>query len=272
MLKQRVTVGVIGAIFCIAILCMDVRIISLVLALVAVIGLSEIYNATGILREQNKLCVFSYAYTIITFIVIGFSENPAFALGVMLFLYGFGLLSYLVFCHDKCDFSSIAGIFFQTLYVAFLFAHIILVRKLSYGNYIMWFIFVTAWLSDTLAYFVGIKFGRNKLIPAISPKKTIEGSIGGLAGSVIFNIIFALVCSLGFDLSVNYFAVFFMAIIAGAMSQLGDLTASAIKREYGIKDYSNLLPGHGGVMDRCDSILPTAMYGFLVMYIFNLVA
>ncbi len=272
MLKQRVTVGFIGAIFLIAILCMDVRIISLVLALVALIGLSEIYNATGILREQNKLCMFSYAYTIITFIVIGFTESPALALGVMLFLYGFALLAYLIFCHDKCDFSSVASIFFQTLYVSFLFAHIILVRKLSYGNYIMWFIFITAWLSDTLAYFVGIKFGRNKLIPAISPKKTIEGSIGGLVGSVIFNMIFAIVCSLGFNLSVNYFALFFMAIIAGAMSQLGDLTASAIKREYGIKDYSNLLPGHGGILDRFDSVLFVAPTVYYFTVIFSVIA
>lgn len=272
MLKERVTVGVIGAIFLIAILCMDVRIISLVFALVAVIGLSEIYNATGILREQNKLCLFSYIYTIITFIVIGFSESPAFSLCVMLFIYGFALLSYLVFYHDRCDFSTITSIFFQTLYVSFLFAHIILVRKLSYGNYIMWFIFITAWLSDTLAYFVGIKFGRNKLIPAISPKKTIEGSVGGLAGSVIFNILFAIVCSLGFNLSVNYFGVFFMAIIAGVMSQLGDLTASAIKREYGIKDYSSFLPGHGGILDRFDSVLFVAPTIYYFTVIFSIIA
>jgi len=270
LLKQRVIVGVLGAAILITVLCMDVRIISIVLSIVGVIGLSEIYNVTGILRKQNKLCLMSYAYSFLTYLVVGFCARPAMALAVMLFIYGFGLFTYLIFNHDKCEFSDICSLFFQSAYVTVLFAHILLVRKLPYGNFLIWFIFVTAFLSDTLAFAVGKRFGRNKLIPSVSPKKTVEGAFGGLLGSVLFNIIYALVCSVGFDLSVNYATVFFMAIIAGVMSQLGDLAASCIKREYNFKDYSNLLPGHGGILDRFDSVLfvaPTIYYFSVILQI-----
>jgi len=272
LLKQRLIVGIVGAIIAIAVLCTNAGIISIALGIVSVIGLSEIYNATGILKKQNQLCVFSYLYTLLLFIVIGFAGNPAVCLSVMIFLYGFGLFAYLIFNHETCDFSSVCSLFFQTVYVSALFGHIVLVRKLPYGSFAIWFIFVTAWLSDTLAFAVGKRFGRNKLIPAISPKKTVEGALGGLLGSVLFNFIYAMICSLGLGLNVNYLAVFFMAVIAGVMSQIGDLAASAVKREYNLKDYSNLLPGHGGVLDRFDSVLFVAPTIYYFMIIFTIIA
>ncbi len=268
MLKQRLMVGVIGGVFMILVLLANVNIISLVVGLIAVIGLSEIYNATGILKTQNKLCIFSYVYTLFTFLILGFAKNPSTVLGMLLFIYLFLLLVYYIFNHETCDFHSVSSLFFQTIYVTALFAHIILVRRLSFGKYTMWFIFVTAWLSDTLAYAVGLKFGRNKLIPSVSPKKTVEGAIGGLAGSLIFNLIYGIICSVAFKLNVNYLALILMALVAGAVSQLGDLSASCIKREYNLKDYSNLLPGHGGILDRFDSVLfvAPAIYYFVVIF------
>jgi phosphatidate cytidylyltransferase len=272
MLKQRLIVGIIGGLFAILVLCLDVKIVSLCLALVSLIGLSEIYNATGMLKKQNRLCIFGYVFCAITYIAAAFSTNSPFAVAVMVFMYGFVLLLYMIFNHETCDFTSVCEIFFQTLYVVVLFCHIIFVRKLRYGNFIMWMIFITAWLSDTMAYFIGIRFGRNKLIPQISPKKTVEGALGGLLGSVLFNLIFGVVCSAGFNLSVNYFALICLALIAGVFSQLGDLAASCIKREYGIKDFSNLLPGHGGVLDRFDSVLFVAPVVYYFAVIFSVIA
>ena len=123
-----------------------------------------------------------------------------------------------------------------------------------------------------MAFAVGMKFGRNKLIPSVSPKKTVEGALGGLAGSVLFNLIFGLVCDFGFGRTVSYFALVMLALIAGVMSQLGDLAASCIKRERGIKDYSSLLPGHGGVLDRFDSVLFVAPVVYYFVIIFNVIA
>jgi len=272
LLKQRLMVGIIGGLIAILILCLDVKIVSLILALVAIVGLSEIYNATGVLKKQNKLCVFGYVYCFVTYLAAAFCPNSAFALAVMVFMYGFLLLAYMIFNHETTEFSTVCEIFFQTLYVVVLFSYIILVRKLRYGNFIIWIIFITAWLSDTAAYFVGMRFGRNKLIPQVSPKKTVEGAIGGLLGSVAFNLIFGVVCSVGFDLSVNYFALICLALVAGVFSQLGDLAASCIKREYGIKDFSSLLPGHGGILDRFDSVLFVAPVVYYFAVIFSLIA
>lgn len=268
LLKQRLVVGIAGAIFMIAVLFSDVRVISFILGIMTVIGLSEIYNATGMIKKHRKLCMISYVYMFITYIIISFVPSSGIGLAFFVVGYALFLLIYMVFNHEECSFDDMASLLFQTLYVSALFAHIILVRKLTYGNYLIWFIFITAWLSDTAAYAVGMRYGRNKLIPEISPKKTVEGALGGLVGCILFNLIYGAVCSIAFDLSVNFFSLIVMSAIAGVMSQLGDLSASCIKREYNLKDYSNLLPGHGGILDRFDSVLFVApiIYYFVVIF------
>ena len=192
MLKQRLIVGVIGGIFAIVVLCLNSAVISIVLGILSLIGLSEIYNTTGILKRKNKLCLFSYLYVLTAFVIMAFLNNATgFVLALFIFAYVAVLLIYMVFNHETTDFADLGSLFFQTAYVAFLFAHILLVRRLPFGNYLIWIVFITAWLSDTAAFAVGLKFGKNKLMPAISPKKTVEGALGGLAGSVLFNLILA---------------------------------------------------------------------------------
>ena len=272
MLKQRITVGVIGAVFAILILCLDVKFVAAVIALIVLVGLSEIYSATGLLKKQNKLCMFGYIYSVLLFIVLAVSPDAGMTLGIAVVLYGLILLVYMIFNHDTIGFSEISEMFFATMYVTALFAHIVLIRKESAGNYLIWIVFITAWLSDTMAFAVGRRFGRNKLIPEVSPKKTVEGAIGGLAGSVIFNLIFGIVCSVIFDCAVFYLPLVALALVAGVMSQLGDLAASCIKREHGIKDFSNLLPGHGGVLDRFDSVLFVAPVVYYFVILFTVIA
>lgn len=272
MLKQRIIVGVLGAALAIVVLCLNVHIIAIVLGLLGVIALSEIFNATGILKRQNKLCLFSYIFSLAAYIILSFSSKAGFALAFMLFIYGAILMIYSLFNHETCGFNDIAELFFQMIYVSFLMAHILLVRKLPHGNYLIWIIFITAWLSDTMAFTVGKSFGKNKLMPEISPKKTVEGALGGLAGSVLFNLIFGFICAGAGKLNVNYFGLICLSIIAGVMSQLGDLVASSIKREQGIKDYSSLLPGHGGILDRFDSVLFVAPVVYYFVIIFGIFA
>ena len=272
MLKQRLTVGLIGAVFAILILCLNVKFVSAAIALIVLVGLSEIYSATGLLKRHNRLCLFGYVYSVLLFISLAITSDAALALGIAVTLYGLILLVYMIFNHDTIGFSEIAELFFATMYVAVPFAYIVLIRKVPAGNYLIWIVFITAWLSDTMAFAVGRKFGRNKLIPEVSPKKTVEGAIGGLAGSVIFNFILGVVCSVIFDCAVYYLPLVALAIIAGVMSQLGDLAASCIKREHGIKDFSNLLPGHGGVLDRFDSVLFVAPVVYYFVIIFTVIA
>ncbi len=138
------------------------------------------------------------------------------------------------------------------------------------GKYIYLLVFFGAWISDTFAYFTGKYFGKTPLAPAISPKKTVEGSIGGILANMIVFAGYALVLRFAFDIQAN---VFFFAILGALFSgvgQFGDLFASGIKRHYGIKDYGNLFPGHGGVLDRFDSTLAIAGVMLLVYAAFGI--
>lgn len=156
--------------------------------------------------------------------------------------------------------ATLTGIF----YVIFLSFHVTLVEQTGEYGILVWLIFLTAFGTDIMAYFTGYAIGKHKLAPKISPKKTIEGSIGGILGSV-------LLCGL-----FGYFVIprlllhcIIIGVLGGVVSQFGDLTASIFKRKMGIKDYGNLIPGHGGILDRFDSVLFTApmVYYYIVLVI-----
>jgi phosphatidate cytidylyltransferase len=134
---------------------------------------------------------------------------------------------------------------------------LLFIEKLKYGNIILWLPFLTAWFTDTFAYFVGVYMGKVKLCPKISPKKTVEGAFGGIIGSVALSILSGFVInSLGVDIDIIHFVI--TGFLCGIASEIGDLAASYTKRYTGIKDFGNIIPGHGGVLDRFDSILFTA--------------
>lgn len=156
--------------------------------------------------------------------------------------------------------ATLTGIF----YVIFLSFHVTLVEQTGEYGILVWLIFLTAFGTDIMAYFTGYAIGKHKLCPKISPKKTIEGSIGGILGSVLFCGLF------------GYFVIprllihcIIIGVLGGVVSQFGDLTASIFKRKMGIKDYGNLIPGHGGILDRFDSVLFTApmVYYYIMLII-----
>ena len=145
--------------------------------------------------------------------------------------------------------ATLTGVF----YVVFFSYHVALTDQASGFSAMVWLIFLTAFGTDIMAYFTGLAIGKHKLCPGISPKKTVEGAIGGVLGSVLFCGMFGYFFESGFLL--HCIAI---GALGGAVSQLGDLTASVFKRNMGIKDYGNLIPGHGGILDRFDSVLFTA--------------
>ncbi|MDD4568977.1 MAG: phosphatidate cytidylyltransferase [Tepidanaerobacteraceae bacterium] len=149
---------------------------------------------------------------------------------------------------------------FSFIYTSFLFMYFILVRNLPNGINFAWWIFVTTWACDTGAFFIGIFFGKKLLVPHISPKKTVEGSLGGALFSVVVCVIFA-----RFLLpEVGIVHATILGVLIGFVSQIGDLSASLIKRYCRIKDFSNIIPGHGGILDRLDS----ALFSFPIAYIY----
>lgn len=163
-------------------------------------------------------------------------------------------------------FSTIFGIFYIPVMISFIFKTR---ETIAFGQWLAWMVYVSSWGSDTCAYAVGRLFGRHKLAPNLSPKKSVEGSVGGIIGSALIGVIFGLIMSNFTGKSENLIIIF--AVIGGlgsVISQIGDLAASGIKRNYDIKDYGHLIPGHGGILDRYDSIIITApIVYFLSLYL-----
>lgn len=152
-------------------------------------------------------------------------------------------------------FTDVAAVFMAISYVAVSFTSMALTRYLKNGSYVFGLVFVAAWVCDSFAYFTGRFFGKHKLAPHLSPKKTIEGSIGGIIFAILGCMLYGLIIEKAFEVDANYIALAIIGLILSIISQIGDLWASLIKREYGVKDYSQMMPGHGGIMDRFDSII-----------------
>ena len=180
--------------------------------------------------------------------------SVAVILGYMLYI-----MAIAVFSKGKIRFSKVAEVFLSVTYVVISFTSLCLLRYIPYGNLCFFLVFVSAWGTDVGAYFVGSLIGKHKLIPEVSPKKSVEGSIGGIIFAAICFVIYGFFIEKYTDYSANYVVLVIAALILSVISQIGDLIASLIKREYGIKDYGKILPGHGGIMDRFDSILAVSL-------------
>ena len=174
---------------------------------------------------------------------------------------------------------DVAVTIFGAIYVTFMCSFICATRAMEGGVYLVWYIFCGAWFCDIFAFLIGRAFGKHKF-SKISPNKSIEGCIAGVIGTIVFYIVFSLILS--HNLSSNSFAYFdvlnnslftnipllvFLGLIVSVFSQFGDFAASSIKRYTKIKDFSHIMPGHGGVLDRFDSILFVAPVVYFVFYI-----
>lgn len=165
------------------------------------------------------------------------------------------LASVAVFSHGRVSYKSVSAVFMSVVYVTVSFTSLSLLRYMERGAYFFELVFISAWMCDSFAYFTGRLFGKHKLAPELSPKKTVEGALGGVLFSVIGCLLYGLIIELIEPaLNANYLMLAVIGLLGAVIAQVGDLWASLIKREYGVKDYSKLLPGHGGIMDRFDSI------------------
>ena len=179
---------------------------------------------------------------------------------LVLSLYFFAVLT---FSHGKYKLSDVATCFMTAFYIIAGFNAILILRDFEVGGEFVYLtVFLGAWVTDTFAYFCGMLFGqggKHKLIPDVSPKKTVEGSIGGIVFCVLAMLIYGAVINQTTELTANYAVLAIGGLLASVVSQIGDLCMSLIKRTYGIKDYGKLFPGHGGVLDRFDSVIAVAV-------------
>lgn len=164
----------------------------------------------------------------------------------------------------KIEVTDLIVSFFGICYIAFFISFMPLLYGLENGKFLIWYILISAWGTDTFAYFVGCKFGKHKFTK-ISPKKSIEGAIGGIIGAILLNIIYTIVLNKFIGMEINLLYIAIIAAVLSVLSQIGDLSASSIKRTNDIKDFGNLIPGHGGMLDRIDSIIFIAPFAYFLI-------
>ena len=230
----------------------------------ALIGIGEFYSAVKA-KGFKPTSEIGYLLTVILFVSL--SNQNIGDLALFLIVVGLIIVFIIPIFNLKKNFVdgivTIAGF----LYVSVLLSFLVLIGQSANGSLMIWFAFVPAWIIDTGAYFTGRSLGRNKLCPEVSPNKTIEGAVGGLLGGVIATLLLGYVF-VGYGLAIPSIHLIILGVILGILGQLGDLIASSIKRYTGIKDYGNLIPGHGGVLDRFDSILLTGTVIYYYITIF----
>ncbi|MBM7613696.1 phosphatidate cytidylyltransferase [Alkaliphilus hydrothermalis] len=259
---KRVISGVLGVPILLAIIHYGGMALFLSVLVISVIGLSEFYRAVRN-KGINPISWVGYLASIGIISLFNFNFEANYIL--FLIVVTTFILSIILLLKPKYNITDASITAFGIIYVTILLGHVLLTSKQD-NSIAIWLIFITAWATDTCAYFTGVFFGKRKLCPVISPKKTIEGAIGGLVGSIVISGIFGYLF-----LADHLLVVLLIGLIGSILSVFGDLTASIIKRYVEVKDYGNLMPGHGGVLDRFDSILFTApvVYYFLIFMINN---
>ncbi len=261
-MKTRIISGLILLPIVLLTIYMGGDILKFTLLFTSLIGLFEFYRATN-----GKNEAINYINSLVTIVYYVFFLNSNLPKEMLFLSYFMVLFCYEVLNYPKVNITNVANSIFGVIYIPILFSLIYLVREFEQGIYFIWLVLITSFATDTFAYFTGVFFGKHKLIPHLSPNKTIEGSIGGIVGTIVTCIAYTLLFNYIFTTTHN---VAYSAIIGFACSifaQFGDLTASSIKRLTGVKDFGNLIPGHGGILDRFDSILFTAPIVYIIILI-----
>lgn len=227
---------------------------------ISVMGLFELYRVFDV--HKNPVSYIGYGAVVALYVFL----NPSFGNLIQIpemFIYVAALIALMtvyVFRFGKVSAKDVMVIYFGIFYVGLMLSYVYRVRVFEGGEYFVWLIFIGSWVNDTCAYFTGYFLGKHKMAPELSPKKTIEGAIGGVAGSTVLGLIYGIILSANNAVPVgNVILITTLAGFIGAFCAIvGDLAASAIKRNQNIKDYSHLIPGHGGILDRFDSVIFTA--------------
>ena len=246
-------------------------ILAVVLYGISMVGFLELTKACGVREGQkpNTLEIVGLAAITCYYLVTYFVQDASYAVMVIL-LAMIAMMSVYVVGFPKYHANQVMDAYFSLIYAPVMLSFVLLTRQLDDGIYLVWMIFISSWISDTFAYLAGVMLGRHKLAPVLSPKKSVEGSVGGIVGAALFGALFGayLDSTLGQEQYVMILAV--VGGVGSVISQVGDLAASAVKRNHEIKDYGNLIPGHGGIMDRFDSVIFTApITYFLITILMN---
>jgi phosphatidate cytidylyltransferase len=264
MFKTRLISGILLVILALLTIISGGYVLLFTLLGVSVIGMQELYRAMHVTDGHFHILEVAGYLCAVLYYVAAFCDFDRFGLmaivGSLIIL-----MSVYVFTYPKFRAEQVMAAYMGVVYVAVMLSFIMLTRNLENGKFLVWLIFLCSWGCDTCAYAVGMLIGKHKMAPVLSPKKSIEGAVGGVVGAALLGVIYAAATQ-------GKMAEYGVICAVGALiSMVGDLAASAIKRNQGIKDYGKLIPGHGGILDRFDSVIFTApVIYFLAKLLLNI--
>lgn len=268
MFKTRLISGIVLVILALVLILTGGDVLFVSTFVISYIGMFELYRVFKI--EKQLPAVIGYLMAAIYYINLRFAFLP----DMMIFVIGclVALMFVYVFTYPKYKTEQMLAAFFGVFYVAVMLSYVYLTREMTAGVYIVWLIFLCSWVCDTCAYCVGKLIGKHKMAPVLSPKKSIEGAVGGVVGTGLLTLLYGNVFKEAMGINTNgVIALAVICMVGALISMVGDLTASAIKRNYEVKDYGTLIPGHGGILDRFDSVIFTApIIYFLASTVMNL--
>ena len=271
MFWTRLISGVVLIILALVTIIIGGPVLLLTLTAVSLIGMNELYRAAGVEKENTPspdsagrrgsipwLAGSGYAGCLLYYGMVYAGQERFFLIALLgTFVL---LLAVYVFTWPRYDSGQVMAAFFGLIYTAVMLSFIYQVRMRPGGHITVWLIFLCSWGCDTCAYCVGMLIGKHKMSPRLSPKKSIEGAVGGVAGAAVLGAVYAVCMGKFLNAGTAAFAGEYALICAAGslLSMVGDLAASAIKRNHNLKDYGKLIPGHGGILDRFDSVILTA--------------
>lgn len=266
-MRQRVITAVIAlAVLAPFLIFSQTFMLEILTTVLSTLAVYEVLHCMGYDRNP-VIAVPAYLFAIITSAIVRQISDASTYISIM-YIAGFILMFYMmtvsVFSKKKFAINDAGLIYVMTQYIVFGFACIALLRNKNHGEFLFLLVFLSAWMSDAGGYIVGRVIGKHKLCEDVSPKKTIEGALGGILFCVLSFCVYGFFVGKFFDVTPKYHLLILIAIVVSIISQCGDLIASLLKRHYNIKDYGYLLPGHGGVLDRFDSIIATAPFIYML--------
>ena len=269
MKKRIIAAAVLVPVLLVVLYALPKLVAAIVLSLLCGIGAYELLYRTGLVKHL-RLVVYSVLAAAAVPMWCYYGMKPEWAeLGVLCF---FGLMFMeMMLSQTKLRLEKVTLCFFGAMLIPYMLSALLRILSPDGGRYLILIPFVLAFLSDTGAYFIGCRFGKHKLAPIISPNKSVEGLLGGMIFAIVGMLLYCVVMQLIFKCDVNYGYALVYGLLGSLAGVFGDLCFSVIKRQTGIKDYGNLIPGHGGVLDRFDSILVVAPLVELMLTVFPVV-
>ncbi len=269
-MKARVLFGVAGFVFVLlALYVFPPAVLSIALTILCALATYELTAATGLVKNRQVAGCCIGCSVILGYVMYRKAEDKLFWIAAIVLTLLIALFALLLRHHDTTAFQEIAVGLFGGAALPLLLLSLWRIFAMDGGEFLVLLPLVAAWGSDTCALFAGMAFGRHKLAPAISPKKTVEGAVGGVAGATVLMLLVAVLFNRFAGLDIHYGAAALMGAAGAAIGQVGDLSFSIIKRQAGIKDYGHIFPGHGGVLDRFDSVIFVAPVAELILRAFG---